>query len=298
MPGADDAGAGIAEQFLHGFGQVANGGGVGLLDEQIARVGVFKSKLHKVDSLVEIHQEAGHIGVGDGDGIASANLVNEQWNNRSTAAHDVAVPRAADDRIPALSRHSSVGIDDMFHHGFGNPHCVDGIGRFVGGQANDPLDACLDGGMEHVVSSNDIGADGFHREELTGRHLLEGCGMEYVVNPRHGVSQRLRVADIADVEFDLIGVVRVFCLEFMAHVILLLFVAGENADLANVGGQKVFEDGIAERAGTAGDHKGGVSKLRHLFSTSCFLILAAISVNHFFGYLGSTPLNVIASNIR
>lgn len=44
----------------------------------------------------------------------------------------------------------------------------------------------------------------------------------------------------------------------MAHVVLFLFIAGEDANLANVGGQKVFEDGIAERAGTAGDHEGGV----------------------------------------
>ena len=258
VAGTDDAGAGIAKQLLHGFGQISDGGGVRLLDEQVARIGMFKCELDKVDGLIEVHQEAGHVGVGDGDGIARANLVNEQRNNRSTAAHNVAVPGAADDRIAALRRHTGVGIDDVLHHGFGNAHCVDRISCLVGGQADDPLDTCLDGGVEHVVGANNIGSNRFHREELTGRHLLEGRGMEYVVNPRHSVPQRLRVADIADVEFDLVGVVRVFSLELVTHIILLLFVAGEDADLANVGGQKVFKDGIAERTGTAGDHKGGV----------------------------------------
>lgn len=88
--------------------------------------------------------------------------------------------------------------------------------------------------------------------------------MEYVVNTRHGVSQRLWVSDIANVEFDFVGIIRVLSLEFMAHIILLLLIAGKDADLANIRCQEVLKDRIAERAGTARDHKGGVCKFGHI----------------------------------
>ena len=207
---------------------------------------MFKGKLDKVNRLIKIHQKAGHIGVGDGDRMARTNLVDKQRDDRSPAAHNITVPGAADDRIAAFSCHAGVGVDNVLHHGFGNAHCVNGIGGFVGRQADDPLDTSFDGCMEHVVGTDDIGADSFHREELTGRHLFEGRSMEYVVNTRHGVSQRLWVSDIANVEFDFVGIIRVFSLEFMAHIVLFLLIAGKDADLAYVGGQKVFEDGIAE----------------------------------------------------
>ena len=39
----------------------------------------------------------------------------------------------------------------------------------------------------------------------------------------------------------------------MAHIVLLLFVAGEYSYLSDVCCQKAVQDGIAERAGSAGD---------------------------------------------
>lgn len=42
----------------------------------------------------------------------------------------------------------------------------------------------------------------------------------------------------------------------MAHVVLLLLVAREDADLGQVGVHEVLEHGVAERAGTARDHEG------------------------------------------
>jgi hypothetical protein len=44
------------------------------------------------------------------------------------------------------------------------------------------------------------------------------------------------------------------------HIILLLFVAGKDADLANVGFEKPAQHGIAEAAGAAGDEQGFVFK--------------------------------------
>ena len=133
VAGADDVRAGVAEQLLHGLGQVADGGGIGLLDEQVARVRMFKREHDQVDGLVEIHQKAGHAGVGDRDGVAGLDLVDEQRNDAAAAAHDVAVAGAADRRAAALGSHTGVGIDDVLHHRLGDAHGVDGIGGLVGG---------------------------------------------------------------------------------------------------------------------------------------------------------------------
>ena len=182
VAGADDVGAGIPEKPLHRLGQVTDGGGVRLLDEQVAGVGVLKGELHQVHRLVQVHQEPGHVGVGDGDGVSGLDLLDEQGDHAAPAAHDVAVPGTADDGAASLRRHAGVGIDDPLHHGLGHPHGVDGIGGLVRGQAHHPLNAGVNGGVEHVVRADDIGAHGLHGEEFAGGHLLQGSGVKDVVH--------------------------------------------------------------------------------------------------------------------
>ena len=235
MAGADDVGAGIPEKPLHRLGQVTDGGGVRLLDEQVAGVGVLKGELHQVHRLVQVHQEPGHVGVGDGDGVSGLDLLDEQGDHAAPAAHDVAVPGTADDGAASLRRHAGVGIDDPLHHGLGHPHGVDGIGGLVRGQAHHPLNAGVNGGVEHVVRADDIGAHGLHGEEFAGGHLLQGSGVKDVVHSGHSVPHGLRVSHVAYVELDLFRCLRVPRLELMAHIILLFLVPGENADLANIG---------------------------------------------------------------
>ena len=40
------------------------------LDEQVAGVGMLEGEHHQVHRFVQVHQEAGHVGVGNGDGVA------------------------------------------------------------------------------------------------------------------------------------------------------------------------------------------------------------------------------------
>ena len=162
-------------------------------------------------------------------------MVNEQGDHRAPAAHDVAVPGAADHGAAPLSGHPGVGVDDPLHHGFGHPHGVDGIGSLVRRQTHHPLDAGVNGGVEHVVRTDDVGAHGLHGEELAGGHLLQGSGVEDVVHPGHGVPYRLGIAHVTYVELDFLGGLRVPGLELVAHIVLLLLIPGEDADLADVG---------------------------------------------------------------
>lgn len=61
----------------------------------------------------------------------------------------------------------------------------------------------------------------------------------------------------------------------MAHVVLLLLVAREDADLGQVGVHEVLEDGVAERAGAARDHQGLVFECGGGFHLLAFLALGA-----------------------
>ena len=198
---------------------------------------MLESEQDQIHSLVQVHQEAGHVGVGDGDGIASLDLVNEQRNDGTTAAHDVAVTGAADGGAATLGSHTGVCVDDVLHHGLGNAHGVDGVSCLIGGQADDTLNACVNCSVQDVISTDDVGLDGLHGEELAGRNLFQSGSVEDVVNTGHCVTDRLGVADITDVELDLLGVLRVLGLKLMAHIVLLLFVTGEDTNLLQVRNQ-------------------------------------------------------------
>ena len=258
VAGADHLGAHAAEDLLDGLGEVADGGRRRLLDEQVAGVGVLEGELHQVHRLVQVHEEAGHVGVGDRQRLALADAVDEQRDDAAARAHDVAVAGAADGG--AAGAVAGVGVDYGLHHGLGLAHGVDGVCGLVGGQAHDAVDAFLNRCVQHVVRADDVGADGLHGEELAGGHLLEGGGVEDVVHAVHGVAHALGVADVADEEAHLGGELGRPLLQAVAYVVLLLLVAGEDADLGQVGVHEVLEHGVAERAGATRDHEGLVFK--------------------------------------
>lgn len=273
VAGADHLGAHAAEDLLDGLGEVADGGGGRLLDEQVAGVGVLEGELHQVHGLVQVHEEAGHVGVGDRERLALADAVDEQRDHRAARAHDVAVAGAAD--RGAAGAVAGVGVDDRLHHGLGLAHGVDGVGGLVGGQASDAVHALLDGGVQDVVRADDVGSDGLHGEELAGGHLLQGGGVEDVVHAVHGVAHALGVADVADEEAHLGGELGRLLLQAVAHVVLLLLVAREDADLGQVGVHEVLEHGVAERAGAPRDHEGLVFECGRGFHLLAFLAFCA-----------------------
>ena len=215
---------------------------------------MLEGEHNKIHSLVQVHQEAGHVGVCDGDGVARLDLIDEQRDDAAAGAHDVAVTGAADGGAATLGSHTGVGVDDVLHHGLGDAHGIDGISCLVGGQTDNTLHTCVNGGVEDVVGADDIGLDGLHGEELAGGDLLQGSGVQDVVHAGHGVTDRLGVADIVDVELDLLGGLRVPGLKLVAHVVLFLFVPGEDANLLQVRVQEVLQDGGTKGTSTAGDH--------------------------------------------
>ena len=224
-----------AEELADGFRLGPDGAGGGFLDEEVAVFAVLEGEEHQVHGLFQGHDEPGHVGLGDGDGVAGFDLVDPQRDDGAPGAHDVAVAGAAD---LGLAGHARLGNGHLFLDGLGHAHGVDGIGGLVGGQANDALHAELNGGGEDVVRADDVGPHGLHGEELTGRHLLQGGGVENIVHPGHGPPNGLQVPDVANVKLDFIRHLRHPGLILVAHVVLLLLIPGEDADLTNVRGEK------------------------------------------------------------
>ena len=122
--------------------------------------------------------------------------------------------------------------------------------------------------MQDVIGADDVGLYSLHWEKLTGRDLLQSCGVENVVNTGHCITDRLRVTDITNVELDLLGIFRMLSLKLMTHIILLLFVTGKDADFFQVRIQKVLQNSRAKRTSTTGNHKGCVIKCRHFYLSS------------------------------
>ena len=225
------------EKFLNRLREVGNGARGSFLNHDVAGVGVLERENHKFHRLFKAHYVARHCGFGDCKRLALFYLLYEKRNYRPARAHHVAVARSANKRVLCCARFRH---EHFFHHRLRSSHCVDGIRGFVGGKADYLFDALVDGGRKNVVGAEDVGFDGLKREELARGHLFERGGVEDVVYPVHCVADALNVAHVADVEFDFVVVVG------FAHIVLLFFVAGEYANLADIGVEKSFQYCVAE----------------------------------------------------
>lgn len=141
----------------------------GFLHEDIAVVAMLESEEDEIDGLLQRHDEAGHLGLGQRDGVAITNLVYPQGNNRTAGAHHIAIAGATD---LGFARIAALSDGDLLLHGLGDTHGVDGIGGLIGREADNSAYTSLDGGSQDIVRTDDIGFDGLHREELTARDLL------------------------------------------------------------------------------------------------------------------------------
>ncbi|MCY1513200.1 hypothetical protein D9M68_476850 [compost metagenome] len=78
--------------------------------------------------------------------------------------------------------------------------------------------------------------------------------MENIIDADHRLGHTAVIPDVADIELDLVVG------QFDPHVFLLLLIAAENPDFADVGIQEAFQDRMAERTCTAGNHQNFIFK--------------------------------------
>ena len=79
--------------------------------------------------------------------------------------------------------------------------------------------------------------------------------MEDVVHAVHGVFDGLDIAHVAYVKLEFVCILGHTRLKIMAHIVLLLLVAGENADFSDVGVEESSDDGVAKRTSAARDEQ-------------------------------------------
>ena len=258
VAGSDDFGFGFAEDLHDAFCKVADGAGIGFLNEQIAGFGMFESECDQVHRFVQVHQETGHIGIGDRDGGFPFDLVDEKRDDRTAGTHDVAVTGAGEDRAAAFEGFLSAGLDDFFTEGFGHAHGVDRISGLVGGEEHHAFNLVFDCSGDDIVGAEDVGADCFNREEFAGRNFFQGGGMEDIVGAEHDITDGIDIPDIADIELDFAGKFGMFGLQEVPHGVLFLFIAADDPYFPNITGEKMFENGRAERTGPARNDEGFV----------------------------------------
>ena len=234
-----------------------DGAGGSFLYEDVTVLAMLKGEEDEVNCFFERHDETGHLGFGQGDGVAFANLVNPQRNHTAARTHHIAITCAAN---LCVTTQTALGYGYLLLDGLGDAHRVDGIGCLIGGEADDALHTCIDGGIEGVVCADDVGLDGFHGEELAAGHLLEGSGMKDVVHSLHCIVKRTLIAYVTDIELYLACHLGHTCLKVVTHVVLLLLVAGEDADFADVGLEEAVENCVAEAAGASCDEEDFVFK--------------------------------------
>ncbi len=232
-----------AEQFFDRLCQRADGACGSFLYQYVSGFAEFESEQNEVNGFFERHDKARHLRFGHGYRLSCFDLFDKKRYDRSPRAHDIAVADAA---YFGFVCRAALGDDHLFHHGFACPHRVDRISRFIGRKAYDALDSFVDSRCEDIVGSEDVGFDGFKGEEFTGGNLLQRSGVEYVIDAVHRIPDRSNIADVADIEFNLVRLV------FVPHIVLLLFVAREDAYLTDIGVEETVKDSVAKRSGPAG----------------------------------------------
>ena len=210
-------------QLQHSPRQRLDGRSRGLLHEQVTLFAMLKGIKHKVYGIAERHHKTGHIGIRDCQRLSLVDPVAEQRNNRAAGGHDVAVPSQTQNRIPRqhLPR---AGNHILLHDSLRHAHSVDGIGRLVRGQEDGLLHMVGYTGGNHIVGTGYIGFDRFHRIELAGGHLLQSCGMKYIVHTAERIQNGIVIPHISYVELDFLRVLRIQLLIGMPHIILLLLI--------------------------------------------------------------------------
>lgn len=247
MAGADhlDFVLGI-EEFKQRLGQIGNGRGRSFLHKDVALIAVRVGVEDQVHRIVQGHEKAGHVRVGDGEGFALFDQFDKQGDDRTTRGHDIAVAGTVEGRLLGVGK-ARFGDDDLLHHRLGDSHGVDRIHRLVGAEGDNSFDAFGYGSVENIFGAENIGLDRFQRIKFTRRDLLQGRSLKDIIDSVHGRQQTVVGAHVADVELDFgIG-------ETDAHIFLLQFVTGKNADLFDLSAKETAQDGVAEGASAASD---------------------------------------------
>jgi hypothetical protein len=170
------------------------------------------------------HYEARHLRIRHVHRLATAHLVDHRRDYRSARVQHVA---EAEGRKAGLAMSPDVvtGGDKPLPEQLRRPHHVNRLAGLVGADEDHPLRLGVEGGLDHVLGSQDVCLHGFKRVKFAGRDMLHRGGMEDDIDPFHGAGHSAGITDVADQETErlLPGVP-------LLEQVLLVLVTGQDAD--------------------------------------------------------------------
>src|SRR5688572_11781727 len=125
MPHADKPNfvVGSVQKLENGHDQGLDRCSRSLLDEYVAVPSMSEGEEDQFYGIVEGHHETCHARIRDGDGLVSQNLAYEEWDDRSSRCHDVAIAGPANQRGATIELARRC-YHHFFHHRLADAHGV------------------------------------------------------------------------------------------------------------------------------------------------------------------------------
>src|SRR5690606_15555804 len=177
----------------------------------------------------------------------------EIGNHTAARANDVAITDYGKSR-PILSGQIIGGDEYLIGRKLAGAIQIDRAHGLVGRQGDDPLHLLPQRSPDDVLGAMNIRVDAFERVVLGDADMLQGGGMDDIVDPGHRHLKTLGIAHVPDeiAEFG-IGIRR----ELMRHVELLLFVARKNDKAAHLVFLQDGPDELLPEAASSSRYKNG-----------------------------------------
>ena len=132
---------------------------------------LFDAMNNEFHTLIEGDPETGHTGISDSDFAALA-LLLENGDHAAPAAHHVAVTGATETSI--LRPGIGIGLHEHFLGAqLGCTVKINRVDRFVGAEGENAAHTLVDGGVDHISATHDVGLNGFEGIVFTRGHLFE-----------------------------------------------------------------------------------------------------------------------------
>ena len=171
-----------------------------LLNKKVARLSMLKCERNQIHSFIKIHEEPGHVRVGNGDRSFALDLVDEERDYRATGTHDIAIPGASQHRATTFKCLLRSCLDNLLPYCFCHAHCIDRICSLISREEYHPLYFCFDRRRDHIIRSDNVGAYSLHGEKFAGRYFFQSSSVEYIVRSVHDIADRVKVSDVTNIE--------------------------------------------------------------------------------------------------
>ena len=149
-------------------------------------------------------------------------LLLKNRDHASPAPHHISITRATEPRL--LGTRVGIGLHKHFLGAqLRGAVQVDRVDGFIGAQSKNPPHALIDGSINHVAPTDDVGLNGLEWVVFAGWHLLQRGRVNHNRNSSKSPLQAPRISHIAQ-EVSQAGMIQ----SRGAHVVLLKFIAAED----------------------------------------------------------------------